>query len=184
MTTQCNQGDLEREEKIMSDINQFLEGKFKDEAFAREYYRQAAFYRLADQVLLLRKHRGLTQVELAERAGTTQAVISRLENVSVRPSMDTITRIAQALDAVVRVELTPREDIRRGAAEVQPGVSWTRRSTRHFAHQNPWEMGTQKSSKESPRQDYSPHKAPYVSLAGLPLVMVNCKPAKRKELLT
>lgn len=91
----------------MKDFNRFLNEQFDNKDFAQEYYRQAIFYRLADQLLLLRKKRGLTQSELAEKAGTTQAVVSRLENVSVRPSLETIVKIAEALDAVVDVQLTP-----------------------------------------------------------------------------
>jgi transcriptional regulator with XRE-family HTH domain len=93
----------------MDPINDQLKEKFRDQEFLREYYRNAAFFRLADQVLAMRKQRGLTQKELAEKVGTTQAVISRLENVSVKPSLDTIVRIAEALDAVVEVQLKPLE---------------------------------------------------------------------------
>ena len=95
--------------KTTKDFNWLIQQKFKDPAFLREYYREAPFYRLADQLLLLRKKRGLTQGELAQRAGTTQAVISRLENASVRPSLETIVKIAQALDAAVDVRVFPFE---------------------------------------------------------------------------
>jgi transcriptional regulator with XRE-family HTH domain len=36
--------------------------------------------RLGEKVQRLRRERGLTQSELAERAGVSQAIISRLEN--------------------------------------------------------------------------------------------------------
>ena len=103
----------------MKDFNEFLKEKFKEEDFSREYYHQATFYRLADQFLLMRKKRGLTQKELAEKVGTTQAVISRLENVSVKPSLETIVKIAKALDAVVEVNIKPREEIQPFADENQ-----------------------------------------------------------------
>lgn len=95
----------------MNNINDQLKEKFKDQDFLREYYRNAAFFRVADQILTMRKQRGLTQGELADKVGTTQAVISRLENVSVKPSLDTIVRIAEALDAVVEVRLKSIEDL-------------------------------------------------------------------------
>ena len=93
------------------DYNLQLEKLFEQEEFKREYYRQAAFARLSDQFLMLRKQRGLTQKELAEKAGTTQAVISRLENGSVKPSLDTIVKIAEALDAATEVRLVRLEEI-------------------------------------------------------------------------
>jgi preprotein translocase subunit SecB len=48
---------------------------------------------------------------LAEKGLTTQAVVSRLENVSVRCSLETVVRLAKALDAVVELHLIPSEDL-------------------------------------------------------------------------
>lgn len=48
-------------------------------------------------VVRLRREAGLTQTELAERAGTTQAAISRLENGLRLPPYDTLDRIASEL---------------------------------------------------------------------------------------
>lgn len=94
----------------MKDFNAFLQEKFADIDFIRKYYKMAVFSRLANQLLLLRKERGLTQSELAETAGTTQAVVSRLENASVKPSLESIVKIAEALGAVVEVRLIPIEE--------------------------------------------------------------------------
>lgn len=95
----------------MRDFNALLKEKFQDQDFLREYYRQATYFRLADQLLLLRKERGLTQSELAEKAGTTQTVVSRLENVGVRASLETVVRLAEALEAAVEVHLVPLEQL-------------------------------------------------------------------------
>ncbi len=107
----------------MKDFNALIKEKFQDRDFLRRYYHEAAYFRLADQMILLRKERGLTQTELAEKAGTTQTVVSRLENVSVRPSLETVIRLAEALDAVVEVHLVPLEQIQveqaRAATESQ-----------------------------------------------------------------
>ena len=47
---------------------------------------------------LFRKRAGLTQVELAEAAGTTQQAISKLESGEVQnPEMDTVLMLAKAL---------------------------------------------------------------------------------------
>jgi len=96
----------------MKDINDLLKEKFQDEDFLREYLHQAIFYKLADEILLMRKQRGLTQQELAKKAGTTQAVVSRLENASVRASLETVAKIADALGAAVEIHLKPLEDIK------------------------------------------------------------------------
>lgn len=96
----------------MKDIKTLLAEKFQDKDFEQKFHGINAFFRLADELLLLRKKRKMTQQELAEKAGTTQAVISRLENASVMPSMETIIKIADALGAAVDVRFMPLEEIR------------------------------------------------------------------------
>ena len=57
---------------------------------------------------------GLSQRELAHRVGTTQSAIARLESGGRPPRIDTLLRIADALDCDLQVELTPREDSTEG----------------------------------------------------------------------
>jgi transcriptional regulator with XRE-family HTH domain len=47
---------------------------------------------------------GLTQRELAQRAGTTQTTVARIERDSVHPEITTIRRLASALEVPI-VEL-------------------------------------------------------------------------------
>lgn len=101
----------------MNDFDTLIQEQLARPGVAREYYRLAPFYRLADQLILLRKKRGLTQQELAEQAQTTQAVVSRLENASVRCSLETAVRLAEALDAVVEVIIRPLEELSTPAEE-------------------------------------------------------------------
>lgn len=49
----------------------------------------------------VRQERGLTQVQLSERSGLTQARISELEHGSRMPNLVTILRLAVALDCKV-----------------------------------------------------------------------------------
>lgn len=58
------------------------------------------------QIVQLCEFHGLTQAELAERRGIDQADISRIECGSTSPTAQTLLRIAEALDAAVR--LVPR----------------------------------------------------------------------------
>ncbi len=62
---------------------------------------------LARRVRALREKRGLTQTELAERAGTGQAAIARIESGKAVPKLDLLARIATALGAKLDVRLTP-----------------------------------------------------------------------------
>lgn len=57
----------------------------------------------------------LSQAELAELCGTTQSAIARVEAGRHPPRIDTLQRIASALDCSLSVELTPRTRVRRSA---------------------------------------------------------------------
>ena len=70
------------------------------------------FARIAEQVTEQRKARGLSQKELAELTGTTQSAIARLESGGRPPRIDTLLRIAEALDCELIVELRPRTQTR------------------------------------------------------------------------
>ena len=60
-------------------------------------------YQVAMEVVVLRLRHGLTQAELAERCGMDEADISRIERGSTDPSVLTLQRLAEALDADVRL---------------------------------------------------------------------------------
>jgi transcriptional regulator with XRE-family HTH domain len=66
------------------------------------------FARIAEQVVDRRRALGLSQAELAELTGTTQSAIARLESGGRPPRIDTLLRIANALDCELEVELRPR----------------------------------------------------------------------------
>jgi transcriptional regulator with XRE-family HTH domain len=60
-------------------------------------------YELGRRLRDLREAYGLTQRQLAERVGTTQSVIARLEAGGTKPSLSTLERVASALGAVVDI---------------------------------------------------------------------------------
>lgn len=74
------------------------------------------FAQIADQVAEQRRARGLSQAELAELCGTTQSAIARLEGGGRPPRIDTLLRLANALDCELRVELHPRTRTKDGGA--------------------------------------------------------------------
>lgn len=53
-------------------------------------------------MLLLRLDKGLSQEELAARAGMRQSVISRIENGESEPRIETVNKIAKALNRKVK----------------------------------------------------------------------------------
>lgn len=80
-------------------------------------YRQAFFLAessalIAKQLIELRKRRGLNQVQVAEALETGQPAISRVERADYRNwSFNTLRRLADAMDARLRVVIEPAEDI-------------------------------------------------------------------------
>jgi ribosome-binding protein aMBF1 (putative translation factor) len=70
------------------------------------------FAQIAGQVSDQRQARGLSQRQLAELTGTTQSAIARLERGGRPPRIDTLLKIAEALDCQLIVELRPRDGSR------------------------------------------------------------------------
>lgn len=86
-----------------------------DEAY-RDEMRVSEFREL---VFGVRVGAGLTQAELAERMGTTQSVIARLEAGGTRPSMRTLEKLAAAVGHRLTVTIGPVD--RPGGATVSIG---------------------------------------------------------------
>jgi transcriptional regulator with XRE-family HTH domain len=69
---------------------------------------------VGERIAQERARRSVSQRELAELTGTTQSAIARLEGGSRAPRLDTLLRIANALDCTLEVELRPRTRIDEG----------------------------------------------------------------------
>ena len=63
-----------------------------------------------DLVREARKRARLTQRELAERAGTTQSAIARLESGRTRPAFDDVLRLVRLCGFDLDVMLVERDD--------------------------------------------------------------------------
>lgn len=71
-----------------------------------EYEALAQEFETARELIAARSRAGITQLELAQRMGTTQSAIARLESGKRIPSIKTVQRYARAIGcrAVVRLE--------------------------------------------------------------------------------
>jgi len=67
------------------------------------------FAQIAGRVAERRSQMEMSQRELAELCGTTQSAIARLERGGRPPRIDTLLRIAEALDCDLHVELIPHK---------------------------------------------------------------------------
>lgn len=93
-----------------------------------------AFYAaIAQQVAEQRAARNLTQRELAELCGTTQSAIARFEAGARPPRLDTLRRMAAALDCALDVSLRPRTRVtesERASEREAPNTTPTRKAGR------------------------------------------------------
>ena len=83
--------------------------QFKARALARPGVKKAydaleQEFSFLDEVLKARASAGLTQAEVAERIGTTQSAIARLESGAGMPSVATLQRYARALGCRVEIK--------------------------------------------------------------------------------
>ena len=76
---------------------------FKDLEFVREFDSLEEEFTLARALIGARAQAGLTQEELAQRMGTTQSVVARLEGGRSRPSTTTLAKFAKATGTKLRV---------------------------------------------------------------------------------
>ncbi|MFA5787179.1 MAG: helix-turn-helix transcriptional regulator [Actinomycetota bacterium] len=81
------------------ELNEFIRKHVMTDPEWREAYEEADAAREGARALArARRAAGLSQAALAERVGTDQAVISRIERGAVSPTLDMLTRIARGLD--------------------------------------------------------------------------------------
>jgi len=92
--------------KRKTNFDRYLEEQLKDEGFAERFKKAGEAWDVALELAALRKESGLSQKELAERVGTTQQQISRLESTSYEGhSLSMLRRVAEALGATIHIEL-------------------------------------------------------------------------------
>ena len=77
---------------------------------ATEYEKLADEFSLLDEFLKARAAQGLTQAQVAEKIGTTQSAVARMESGSGKhsPSLATLTKYADALGCRLEVRLVRR----------------------------------------------------------------------------
>jgi ribosome-binding protein aMBF1 (putative translation factor) len=98
-----------------------LKEELRDPEFAQEYEAELQRLRIAEQIAQARQAAGLSQTVLAERMGTSQPAVARLEHGDYRGyTLATLTRAARALGRRLKVELIP---------SAGPGLVYTKRAT-------------------------------------------------------
>ncbi len=84
-------------------FSEISEKWFQNPDFVREYDALEEEFALAHALIGARAQAGLTQEELAQRMGTTQSAIARMESGKGRPSTSTLAKVAKATGTKLRV---------------------------------------------------------------------------------
>lgn len=89
-------------------LQQFIKRYVMTDPEWRQLHEEADARRAgARAVMRARLEAGMSQAELAKKVGTGQAVISRIENGSVSPTLDMFTRLARGLGMKPVIGLQP-----------------------------------------------------------------------------
>jgi transcriptional regulator with XRE-family HTH domain len=92
----------------MRDIENSLRSDLRDREYSESYAESFLNAFIATQIKVIREQRAMTQADLGEKIGTTQAGISRLENVDYSSwSVRTLTKIARAFSVRLKVSFEP-----------------------------------------------------------------------------
>ena len=90
-------------------IDDYFDRQMKDPEFARAYEELGPEFEIVDQIITLRRKRKMTQRDLAAKVGTQQPSIARFERRRATTDLGFLRRVADALDADVKVSLVPRQ---------------------------------------------------------------------------
>jgi transcriptional regulator with XRE-family HTH domain len=91
----------------MTRISELHKQWMKEPAYREDYEGLEGEFDIARAVIAARKRAGLTQTELAQRMGTTQPAVTRMESGKVQPSLRTLRRVAEATGSKLTIRLEP-----------------------------------------------------------------------------
>ena len=89
----------------MKDFKTFKKQSLQDPQVRREYALLAAEFSIAKSVIEKRMNMSMTQKELAQKVGTKQSAISRLESGRYNPSLAFLQKVATALNSELKIQL-------------------------------------------------------------------------------
>lgn len=86
------------------DFSNFLKESLKNPKIKAEYEKLQPEFAMIQAVIDARVKKGVTQKELAEKIGTKQSVISRLESGRANPTINFLKKLAQALNSRLEIK--------------------------------------------------------------------------------
>lgn len=85
-------------------FDEFLDEQLKDPEFKKEWEEFQPELEIMKQIIGERIKQNISQKELADRMGTKQANISKLENGEANPTLDFLKRLANSLGKKLEIK--------------------------------------------------------------------------------
>ncbi len=80
-------------------LQQYIDEKMKNQEFKKCWNSLDKEFEILEEIIKAREKAGMTQTELAEKIGTKQPALSRLEKGGIRKAtLETLNKIAEALN--------------------------------------------------------------------------------------
>lgn len=91
----------------MIKFEDFLAEEMQNPEFRAEYEALEPEFAIIQAIIDARRTSGLTQKQLSEKTGITQADISKLESGTANPSLKTMRRLAAGMGMKLKLEFIP-----------------------------------------------------------------------------
>ena len=88
-------------------FSDYLNEQTQNEDFRREYELAEFEYSLSQAIKEAREAEGLTQKQLARKAGIKPSDLRKIEDFQTSPSLDILQQLARGLDKKLRLEFQP-----------------------------------------------------------------------------
>lgn len=92
----------------MKTLNEMLSEEMKNDEFRKEYEVIQPELDVIRAMVDARNSVNMTQKELSERTGISQADISKIENGTRNPSLNLLKRLAEGMGMTLKIEFVPQ----------------------------------------------------------------------------
>ncbi len=92
----------------MKTLNEMLSEEMKNDKFRKEYEAIQPELDVIRAMVDARNSVNMTQKELSERTGISQADISKIENGTRNPSLNLLKRLAEGMGMTLKIEFVPK----------------------------------------------------------------------------
>ena len=88
----------------LTNFEKHFQEEMKNPEFRKGYEKEYANVKLAYEMMQLRKKQRISQEEFAEKIGTTQSVVARMESGQQNFTFETLGKVAAALNRTLKIE--------------------------------------------------------------------------------